>query len=72
MGNGGPRHHYLFDNAIPLAIIAAGLLGQAQAPLEHRSYALGGILICAIAARIALYMWRRSGVEHFTDTLKRK
>jgi hypothetical protein len=74
-GPHGPHHHW-WDNAIPLAIVAAGVMGQAQAPLDHGRFALGGFLLCAIAARIVFYMWRRTGVEHFTErfteTLKRK
>lgn len=74
-GSRGPHHHW-WDNAIPLVIVAAGAMGEAQAPLDHQRFALGGFVLCAIAARVVLYMWRRTGVEHFTehftDTLKRK
>jgi hypothetical protein len=70
-GSRSPHHHWR-DDAIPLVIVAAGLLGQVQAPLEHRRYALGGMILCAIAARIVLYMWRRTGVERFADTLRKK
>lgn len=70
MANGSPGHPHWWDNAIPLLIVGAGAM--TQAPLEHRRYALGGAIICAIAARVALFLWRRSGIEHFTHTLKKK
>ncbi|HEY5899332.1 MAG TPA: hypothetical protein VIV54_17320 [Burkholderiales bacterium] len=59
-----------WENAIPLGILAAGLM--VRAPLEQRTYALLGVGICAIAARIALVMGRRTSAELFSNNAKKK
>lgn len=56
-----------WENAIPLGILAAGMM--VQAPLEQRSYAIVGVVICAIAARVALVMVRRTSAELFRERL---
>ncbi len=53
----------MWENAVALAI---GLLGMsASAPLDRPRYALAGALLSALAARIAIAAWERSGLPPF-------
>ncbi len=56
-----------WENAVPLGILAAGMM--VQAPLDERSYAIVGVAICAFAARVALVMVRRTSAELFSERL---
>jgi len=55
---------------VPIVIAVAGLAAL-QNPLGHVIYAAAGVLLCAVAAYVALVLGRRSGLLEFFDRLKR-
>jgi hypothetical protein len=60
----------MWENAVALAI---GLLGMsASAPLDRPGYALVGALLSAVAARIAIAVWERSGLPPFRKARQSK
>ena len=54
-----------WENVVALGI---GLMSlAAPAPLEHHRYAVAGALIIAIVARVALAVWRHTGLPPYDE-----